>query len=429
MKNISSFLVNALKLILIIFLGVGTFNSCSEKEAIVNSDQGFQLLEKKLGEINDPIEKQNQVDQFVKNLKESEYPIFESDTSVVLLYQTDEDSAFILGDMANWQGYLPMKKIENTNLFYFRDHYEPTARLEYWVSTDRNGLAGVDPINKYKVLNGFGPMSELAMPKYKRHSYFNDYIFGKTGSTDLVDPVEIPAGILPYPHQLHVYVPPEYEKSEQRYPVVYIQDGIDYVEFAQSPVIINKLILEKKIEPIVAVFITPPNRLLPGPPNRMTEYGLSDEYVKFIANELVPFIDESYRTIKNPSKRLVVGDSFGGLISAYIPFSRPDVFQLGYSQSGYLSFQKDRLIKAYSDSPRKDIRLYIDIGTYERAVGGAFLPADETDFLLANRRFKKVLEDKKYDFIYHEYFEGHTWGNWRRHLIDGLLHFFSIENK
>ena len=106
---------------------------------------------------------------------------------------------------------------------------------------------------------------------------------------------------------------------------------------------------------------------------------------------------------------------------------RPDVFALGYSQSGYQSFHKDQLIKAYANKRKQPIRLYVDVGTYERNVGADLLPSKETDFLMANRRLKKILQEKKYDFVYKEYPEGHTWGNWRRHLIDALTYFFGVK--
>ena len=103
---------------------------------------------------------------------------------------------------------------------------------------------------------------------------------------------------------------------------------------------------------------------------------------------------------------------------------RPEVFRDAYSQSGYHSFFDDKMLELIKNSPKKEFNLYIDIGTYERKVGASFLPGDETDFLEANRRLKKILEDKEYEFVYKEYYEGHTWGNWRRHLIDALIYFF-----
>jgi len=160
----------------------------------------------------------------------------------------------------------------------------------------------------------------------------------------------------------------------------------------------------------------------------MTEYGLSDDYVQFFVNELVPFIDSKYSTQQNPDGRLVVGDSFGGLISAYISFKHPEVFKMAYSQSGYHSFNDDKLIKLIGSSEKREIRLFVDVGTYEKKVGATFLPDKETNFSEGNRRLKKVLEEKGYDFMYKEYYEGHTWGNWRRHLIDALIYFFG-ENR
>ena len=162
-------------------------------------------------------------------------------------------------------------------------------------------------------------------------------------------------------------------------------------------------------------------------PNRMTEYGMNEEYVRFFADELVPFIEARYPARRSPDARLVAGDSFGGLISAFIPFMRPEVFGNGCSQSGYVSFRGDSLIKLYRETSRRPIRLFVDVGTYEENVGASFLPAAETNFTEGNRRFNKVLREAGYDFVYREYPEGHTWGNWRRHLIDALIWFFPGE--
>lgn len=193
------------------------------------------------------------------------------------------------------------------------------------------------------------------------------------------------------------------------------------------PHVLDQLIGDSLIEPLIAVFEAPPNRHLPASPNRMTQYGMNDNFVKFYTDELVPFIDSRYLAKPTSSSRLVVGASFGGLIAAYIAFQRPEIFGMAYSQSGYASFQNDRLINAFRESDRKPIRLYVDIGHFERFVGGMFLPAAETDFLAGNRRLRDALTAKNYDVVYREYPEGHTWGNWRRHLIDGLIHFFGVQ--
>ena len=182
------------------------------------------------------------------------------------------------------------------------------------------------------------------------------------------------------------------------------------------------------INSCIAVFVTPPNLHQPAEPNRSTEYGMNDKYVKFFCDELVYFIEQNYPTNRYAESRYIIGDSYAGLISFYITVSRSDVFANAYSQSGYFSFSNNRMINLFNKTDKKSINLYFDIGTYEEKVGADFLPSTELNFTNANRRMRDILNKKGYDFIYKEYHEGHTWGNWRRHLIDALKYFLGRED-
>jgi len=147
-----------------------------------------------------------------------------------------------------------------------------------------------------------------------------------------------------------------------------------------------------------------------------------------MARELAPFVDSRYRTISSPDIRMVTNDSYAGVGSVYVPFLYPEVFGISYSQSGYLSLAGGTMIKEFSEATKIPIRLYVDVGVFERKVGWGWLPVEEIDFTAGNRRFRSVLEQKQYDFVYREYPEGHTWGNWRAHLIDAMTHFFPTQN-
>ena len=46
------------------------------------------------------------------------------------------------------------------------------------------------------------------------------------------------------------------------------------------------------------------------------------------------------------------------------------------------------------ESLKKEIKLFVDVGTYEKKVGATFLPDKETNFSEGNIRLKKVLEEK-----------------------------------
>ncbi len=378
------------------------------------------------GKAGNPAQKQALTEAFYQSLQPSAYPVFPDDTTYVLIYKGEKDSVGVLGDMNNWTQPDWMTRIPGTDLFYHRGTAPAGARLEYWFLFGKNSLWSVDPLNPAKALNGFGELSELAMPGYEQHPFFAEYRSGRKGSPENLKVHEIDSRALGYCHTIHVYVPALPAPAE-KFPVLYLQDGLDYIEFAQVPQMLDQLIASGAVQPLIAVFVTPPNRFKPCMPNRMTEYGMNEEYVRFFADELVPFIEARYPAAAAPAARLVAGDSFGGLISAFIPYMRPEVFGNGYSQSGYLSFRGDSLIGLYRDTPKRPLRLYVDVGTYEENVGASFLPAAETNFTAGNRRFEKALAAQGYDFIYREYPEGHTWGNWRRHLIDALVWFFPGE--
>ena len=385
----------------------------------VRSDGSVAALEERIRNEGSPERRPRLVDEFVKN---TAYPMFENDTTAVLLFRGDVASVHLLGDMTDWFGKQPFTRVAGTDLWYHRGTYEADARLEYLLQVGDDAPA-VDPLN-LDAVHGFVLNSELAMPQYPRRPVFDEYRNGKTGGFERLSTHLLPPGILPWAHDVHVYLPPEYATSERTFPAVYFQDGRAYIEYGVAAEVVHRQILEKHIEPVIAVFVTPPNLHLPAEPNRTTEYGMNDAYVHFFCNELVSWVDRHYRTLNRPEGRLVVGDSYGGLISLYIALQRPEMFGLAYSQSGYLSFQNDRLLREVGNAKGITARLFVDIGTYERRVGRGIVPDPEGDFLEANRRFRDVVRLYGADLEYREYHEGHTWGNWRAHLHDALTYFF-----
>lgn len=396
----------------------------AEDKKIMTRDDRFRDFYDNISAVDDPEKKSELTDAFITSLNENNYPILEDDTTAVLLYRQSNGSVSVLSDLTDMAEALPMERISGTDLHFIRLHARVDARVEYFIISEENQIPFTDPLNPHRVNYTVWTASELAMPAYKREPIFDPFLKGQPGSFERVIGHTLDGNIMGYSHLIHVYIPEGYEESDKRYPVLYFQDGSDYIESAYVPYVLDALIGQERIEPLIAVFVTPPNRHQPNVPNRMTEYGMNEDYVSFFTGELVPYIDGHYRTTEEPEHRMVIGDSFGGLISLYIAFRRPDVFGSAYSQSGYVSFQNDKLVRLIESSPMRPVRFYVDIGVYERNVGSLFLPADETDFLEGNRRLKKVLEEKGYDFIYNEYPEGHTWGNWRKHLIDVLEDYF-----
>ena len=91
------------------------------------------------------------------------------------------------------------------------------------------------------------------------------------------------------------------------------------------PGLLDSLIHEEAIHPTVAVFVSPLDRT--------AEYHRNDEYVSWLADKLVPAVEQLYPVDRRPERRGLVGASLGGLISTYATLQRPDIFHLVGAQS------------------------------------------------------------------------------------------------
>jgi|TARA_B100000959_G_scaffold279265_1_gene339101 predicted alpha/beta superfamily hydrolase len=96
------------------------------------------------------------------------------------------------------------------------------------------------------------------------------------------------------------------------------------------------------------------------------KYGItSDQFLKFIVRELIPFIDINYKTIEGRSGTYLAGSSMGGLISAYGICEYPDVFGGAACFSTHWSILDGVFIEYLKNHiPNSELhKLYFDYGT------------------------------------------------------------------
>ena len=159
---------------------------------------------------------------------------------------------------------------------------------------------------------------------------------------------------------------------------------------------------------MIAVFVKPNNR------NEEYAGSLRNQYRLFFVNELVPYIDANYNTKIDPKERLVLGDSFGGNISALISYNHPEVFGLCGLHSAAFWPNNYEAYNLIVNGPVKDIKWSSIWGTYES--------------LYTNMRlFRDYLLGANYELDWLERPEGHSWGLWRA-SIDRMLEFFFPDN-
>src|SRR5215469_924167 len=154
---------------------------------------------------------------------------------------------------------------------------------------------------------------------------------------------EFPSRTFHNKRMLRVWLPPGYdlpENSGQRYPVFYLNDGQNLFERATSFAGVewqvdetaDRLIREGVIPPMIFVGIdnAQQDRLKEYLPYRLVNPVVlrpqGRNYLKFLVEEVLPFVNQSYRIAKGAESTALGGSSLGGLICLYITMAVPGVF-------------------------------------------------------------------------------------------------------
>jgi enterochelin esterase-like enzyme len=126
-----------------------------------------------------------------------------------------------------------------------------------------------------------------------------------------------------------VYTPPSYDKDKsKRYPVLYLQHGWGEDENAWSNqghanLIMDNMIAEGKIKPFIIVMTYGmTNDVKPG---GMANFKI-EPFQTVLIDELIPYIDDNFRTLADQPHRAMGGLSMGGMETKTITLARPDVF-------------------------------------------------------------------------------------------------------
>lgn len=127
-----------------------------------------------------------------------------------------------------------------------------------------------------------------------------------------------------------IYLPPGYEKSGKRYPVVYYLTSFNAQLFANSRVV--PLIERGFAAGVIKDFILVAADYSTATIGSIYENSpVSGRWLDFIVDELVPFIDSQFRTLPNRNSRAVVGDFFGGRGALKLAMVHADVFSVVYA--------------------------------------------------------------------------------------------------
>jgi predicted alpha/beta superfamily hydrolase len=177
-----------------------------------------------------------------------------------------------------------------------------------------------------------------------------------------------------------VYLPPGYQQSRQRYPVLYCQDGQNMMDRRTAFLGIEWELDEAleagipsgEIAPLIAVCVanTPARRDEYTPtPDPFEGGGKARRYLRFMREELMPFIDRRYRTRRGARNTGVLGSSLGGLLSLHIALHHAHTFGRVAALSPSLWWDHGEILARLAhNGPPPKARLWLDMGTREGPV-------------------------------------------------------------
>jgi enterochelin esterase family protein len=199
-----------------------------------------------------------------------------------------------------------------------------------------------------------------------------------------------------------VYVPAQYDGKKPACVMVF-QDGEAYVKEGgdfRMPVVFDNLIHKGEMPVTIGIFVNPGHLGEESPKdhwkgsNRSFEYDtLSDQYARFLLEEILPEVGKKYKLTDDPECRAICGISSGGICSFTVAWQRPDAFQKVLSHVG--SFTNIRGGHVYPalirSTPNKPLRVFLQDGSND-------LDNQFGNWWLANQEMAAALKFKHYDY-------------------------------
>ena len=171
--------------------------------------------------------------------------------------------------------------------------------------------------------------------------------------------------------EVNVWLPIGYEKSQDRYPVLYLLDGGLDQDFIHIAGLGHLASLSWTYGPMIVVGVQTNNRRAeltsrPTDPRYLSafpESGGADKFRQFLRGEVIPFVEKRLRT---GERRAIMGESLAGLFVVDTLLSEPALFDDYVAISPSLWWDDRRPLAALDRTARlkdvKDKRLYLAVG-------------------------------------------------------------------
>jgi enterochelin esterase family protein len=287
-----------------------------------------------------------------------------------------------------------------------------TAPLEanghlYWFNLD--GVAVADPVNPVIKLRQRTSASLVEVPAAAPLAWDLRDVPHGTVVTEWQK-----SAVLNRTERIVLYLPPGYEKSSAKYPVLYLVHGSgdtpdSWTNAGHANLILDNLIADGKAKPMIVVM--PAGHAVPFGAGRGGPVNNNDLFEQYLTKEVIPVVEAKYRVAPGSRNRALAGLSMGGGHTIYTGFDHPELFSaLGIFSPG-LPRDFDTKFKSVLADPRafnaKVPLVWISCGDIDTTVQ---YPRIRT---WAESLAKAGIQEK---FV--TYSGAHTWPVWRMSLTE-----------
>ena len=223
------------------------------------------------------------------------------------------------------------------------------------------------------------------------------------------------------PRTIWVYTPPGYESGNTRYPVFYLLHGSgntdnSWMLTGRANYIMDNLIAEGKTKPMIIVnplgYVRQGVNLAPERPVANAPTGPAASigggmFGKDLLDDVIPFVEQKFRTLKDADNRAIGGLSMGGGQAVAIGFANPDKFHsIVVMSAGGQNLEQNYpdFFKDPAATNKKLKLLWVGIGKDDKLV------------MAGNNALKDSLTKANIKHTYRETEGRHEWVVWRHHL-------------
>jgi predicted alpha/beta superfamily hydrolase len=221
--------------------------------------------------------------------------------------------------------------------------------------------------------------------------FFFLFSITKTEAQKQFSTFEIDAPQLQTKKKIWVYLPLNYEKSNKKYPVIYMHDAQNLFDAAASYA--GEWNIDETLDSLKAKVIIigiehgNEKRIDELTPYKNEKYGggNANAYLEFMVKTVKPLIDTTYRTKPNAKNTAIWGSSLGGLVSFYAALQYPDVFGKVGCFSPAFWINKKEIFQKMEDTPKFTTKIYLLCGDKEDS-GAMVSDMKEMETLINSKR-------------------------------------------